>query len=118
MIQIYGIKNCDTIKKTRAWFEQQGVQFDFIDYKKAPPTAELINAWLSAGATWESLVNKRGTTWRKLSDTDKADLNAERAVALMVANPSLIKRPVVTHLDRVTVGYSESLFNEVIALDN
>ncbi|MCH8531487.1 MAG: arsenate reductase [Saccharospirillum sp.] len=118
MIQIYGIKNCDTIKKTLNWFKQQAVPFDFVDYKKSPPPESLIQAWLSDGVDWETLINKRGTTWRKLPEPDRADLNPERAVALMVANPSLIKRPVVTHKGQILVGYNETAFEALITLDN
>jgi Spx/MgsR family transcriptional regulator len=117
MIQIYGIKNCDTIKKTLNWFEQQGARYDFIDYKKSPPTAEQIQAWLPH-VGWEALVNKRGTTWRRLPDADKADLTLERAIELMVAHPSLIKRPVVTQQGLVTVGYNEAAFKELLALQD
>lgn len=117
MIQIYGIKNCDTIKKTLNWFDQQGVTYDFIDYKKSPPTVDQIKAWLPH-VGWEALLNKRGTTWRKLPESDKADLNRDSALELMVANPSLIKRPVVTQMGLVTVGYNETAFKELIALDS
>ncbi|KWT69285.1 hypothetical protein APY04_1368 [Hyphomicrobium sulfonivorans] len=93
-ITIYGIPNCDTMKKARSWLEAHGVDYAFHDYKKAGIDAEGLAAW-SKKVGWETLLNRAGTTFRKLADSDKQDLNEAKAIALMVAQPSLIKRPVL-----------------------
>lgn len=103
-ITLHGIPNCDTVKKARAWLDGQGVAYEFRDYKKAPPTPEQLRGW-TAQTGWEPLLNKAGTTFRKLPDADKAGLDEEKAIALMVANPSLIKRPVVTGASALLVGF-------------
>ena len=93
-ITIYGIKNCDTMKKARAWLDSHGVDYDFHDYK----TAGIAKDKLKPGATklgWETLLNRAGTTFRKLPDADKEGLNEKKALALMLAQPSMIKRPVL-----------------------
>lgn len=103
-ITMYGIPNCDTVKKARVWLGERGVAYDFHDYKKQGVTAELLKAWV-AEAGWEPLLNRAGTTFRKLPDAEKTDLNAEKAVAIMLANPSAIKRPVVTGAGPLIVGF-------------
>ncbi|HZV19238.1 MAG TPA: arsenate reductase [Sphingobium sp.] len=103
-ITLHGIPNCDTVKKARAWLDERGVAHAFRDYKKAPPSAAELQGWI-AQTGWEPLLNKAGTTFRKLPDTDKAGLNEAKAIALMVANPSLIKRPVVTGAGDPLVGF-------------
>ncbi|WP_108126883.1 arsenate reductase [Saccharospirillum mangrovi] len=116
MIRIYGIRNCDTIKKTLAWFDSQNAEYEFIDYKKTPPTDDLLRSWLPH-IGWENLVNKRGTTWRNIDDALKTDLNADSAIQLMIENPSVIKRPVVEHRGLALVGYNEQAFKDLLALD-
>ena len=109
-ITLYGIPNCDTVKKSRAWFTQQGLDAAFHDFKKQGVPADRLAAWMDA-AGWEKLVNRQGTTWRKLdSDTQAAVKDAGSASALLQAQPSAIKRPVVewhqggtTH---VSVGFA------------
>jgi len=103
-ITLHGIPNCDTVKKARVWLDGKGVAHAFRDYKKVPPEADELAAWV-AEAGWETLLNKAGTTFRKLPDADKAGLDEARAIALMVANPSLIKRPVVTGAGALIVGF-------------
>src|SRR6202522_3284514 len=93
-ITIYGIKNCDTMKKARAWLDKRGVEYAFHDYKTAGIERERLEQW-SKKVGWETLLNRAGTTFRKLPDKDKADLNAKKALALMLAQPSMIKRPVL-----------------------
>ncbi|WP_035198395.1 arsenate reductase [Acidovorax radicis] len=94
-ITIYGIPNCDTVKKSRAWFTAQGLDHAFHDFKKQGVPAARLPDWMSA-AGWEKLVNRQGTTWRKLeSDTQAAVQDEESASTLMQAQPSVIKRPVV-----------------------
>ena len=96
MIQLYGIPNCDTVKKARTWLQEQSIQFEFIDFKKQAPTAELITSWLQT-IPLETLLNKRGTTWRKLTNDQKqaADASVNNAIYLLIENTSMIKRPIV-----------------------
>ena len=93
-VAIYGIKNCDTMKKARAWLEKHGVDYSFHDYKTAGIERERLERWCKK-VGWETLLNRNGTTFRKLPDQDKSNLDAKKAVALMLAQPSMIKRPVV-----------------------
>jgi arsenate reductase len=93
-VTIYGIPNCDTMKKARAWLDQHGVEYVFHDYKKEGIDAKRLERW-SRAVGWEILLNRAGTTFRKLSDAAKADLNEKKAIALMLDQPSIIKRPVL-----------------------
>jgi arsenate reductase (glutaredoxin) len=93
-VTIYGIKNCDTMKKARAWLEKHGVDYSFHDYKTAGIERERLERWCKK-VDWETLLNRNGTTFRKLPDKDKSNLDAKKALALMLAQPSMIKRPVV-----------------------
>ena len=93
-ITIYGIKNCDTMKKARAWLDKQGVDYAFHDYKTAGIDRERLERW-SKKVGWDTLLNRAGTTFRKLSDKDKQAIDEKKAVALMLAQPSMIKRPVL-----------------------
>ncbi len=104
---VYGIPQCDTVKKARTWLDAQGLGYAFHDYKKAGADAAKLAAWCEA-AGWEKVLNRAGTTFRKLPDADKADLNQAKAVTLMVANPSCIKRPIVEHPGGVLVGFKEA----------
>lgn len=109
---MYGIPNCDTIKKARKWLEDQGVSYDFHDYKKAGVEEAALRGWVDE-LGWEVLLNRAGTTFRKLSDADKQDIDAAKAVALMVANPSMIKRPVLDMGDRRIVGFKPEIYREL-----
>lgn len=102
---LYGIPNCDTVKKARTWLDGQGIAYAFHDYKKAGADPERLAAWCAA-AGWEKVLNRAGTTFKKLPDADKADLDAARAAALMAANPSCIKRPVVEYPGGLLVGFN------------
>jgi Spx/MgsR family transcriptional regulator len=93
-ITIYGIKNCDTMKKARAWLDQRGVAYAFHDYKTAGIERDRLERW-ERKVGWETLLNRAGTTFRKLPDKDKANLDVKKAMALMLAQPSMIKRPVL-----------------------
>lgn len=114
MVTLYGIKNCDTIKKARTWLESAGVEYAFYDYKKDGLSTELLDSFL-AELSWEDLLNKRGTTWRALPDDVKAGINAASAKALMLDNPSIIKRPLLDTGSRKVLGFSAddyaALFN-------
>lgn len=94
-IIMYGIPNCDTVKKARTWLAENGVEFAFHDYKKAGVPREALVEWV-AEYGWEVVLNRAGTTFKKLPDEDKAGLDAANAIALMMAQPSMIKRPILT----------------------
>lgn len=103
---VYGIPNCDTVKRARAWLAEQGIEYRFHDFKKAGVPEARLDAWLHE-AGWQTLLNRQGSTWRKLDDTHKAAVTGSApARALMLASPSVIKRPVVEWPDgRLTVGF-------------
>ncbi|HTI31550.1 MAG TPA: arsenate reductase [Sphingomonas sp.] len=101
---LYGIPNCDTVKKARAWLADRGVAYDFHDYKKAGINRAHLERWADA-LGWEKLLNRAGTTFRALPDADKADIDRAKAIALMLAHPSTIKRPVVEHTGGYLVGF-------------
>jgi arsenate reductase len=105
-ITLYGIPNCDTVKKARAWLAEQGRDVNFHDFKKAGVPADHLDAW-TASAGWERVLNRKGTAWRKLDDSTRASaVDAASAKPVMLANPSVIKRPVVEWEDgAITVGF-------------
>jgi arsenate reductase len=110
-ITIYGIKNCDTMKKARAWLDGHSIAYDFHDYKTAGIDRARLKGW-TAKLGWETLLNRAGTTFRKLSDADKAGLNETKALALMLAQPSMIKRPVLEAGDKLLVGFKPEVYEE------
>ena len=104
-IRLYGIPNCDTVKKARAWLAGQGVDYAFHDFRKEAPTKDLLDRW-SAELGWEKLVNRNGTTWRKLDAATQSSVkDAASARKLMLENVSVIKRPVVEWGSKTTVGF-------------
>jgi arsenate reductase (glutaredoxin) len=103
-VTVFGIPNCDTVKKARGWLDAAGVDYGFHDYKKAGVDAATLDRWADS-VGWEPLLNRAGTTFRKLGDADKADIDRAKAIALMIANPSLIKRPVVEGAGALLVGF-------------
>ena len=103
-ITLYGIPNCDTVKKARTWLDGHGISYAFHDYKKAGIDETKLAGWVDT-AGWEKVLNRAGTTFRKLDDADKADLTAEKAVRLMLAQPSMIKRPIVEHDAGLLIGF-------------
>jgi Spx/MgsR family transcriptional regulator len=103
-IDFYGIPNCDTVKKARAWLEAKGIAYAFHDYKKEGADPAKLRQW-SAAKGWETVLNRRGTAFRKLDPAQTADLDADKAVPLMVASPSTIKRPVVEHPGGLLIGF-------------
>ena len=107
-VTVYGIPNCNTVKKARVWLDEQGVGYIFYDYKKQGVPTQQLDAWIKA-VGWEVLVNKQGTTWRKLDDNAKAAVvDAASAKALMLAQASVIKRPVIEKAGRVlSVGFDD-----------
>jgi Spx/MgsR family transcriptional regulator len=104
MIHLYGIPNCDTVKKARTWLDARGVCYTFHDYKKEGADPARLAAWSDA-VGWETLLNRRGTTFRALSEADKADIDRAKALRLMAASPSLIRRPVVELAGGLLVGF-------------
>src|ERR1700737_2689619 len=105
MVTIYGIKNCDTMKKARSWLESKKVAHAFHDYKAAGINKATLEGWVKK-VGWQVLINRAGTTFRKLSDADQEDITKKKAVALMLAQPSMIKRPVLDAKGRLTVGFN------------
>jgi len=101
---LYGIRNCDTVKKARAWLDANGITYEFHDYKSAGIDEARLHAW-SGQVGWEKLLNRAGTTFRKLPEADKEALDEDKAIALMLAQPSMIKRPVVEHGGELLVGF-------------
>ncbi len=106
---LFGIKNCDTVKKARRWLDDNGVEYQFHDFRQDGLEKSTLEGWLQS-VDWETLLNKRGTTWRKLDDPRKDNLDQAIAVELMLANPTLIKRPVVVTDQGCTVGFKEADF--------
>ncbi len=113
-ITLYGIPNCDTVKKARVWLDGRGIAYTFHDYKKAGADAAKLSAWCEA-AGWETILNRAGTTFKKLLDTEKADMTQAKAIALMLAQPSMIKRPVVEYPDGVLVGFKPDIYEKAFA---
>jgi Spx/MgsR family transcriptional regulator len=114
-VTVFGIPNCDTVKKARSWLTEHGVAYVFHDFKKLGVPAEQLPGWLTA-VGWEKLVNRKGNTWRQFDDATRAAVvDAATASALMLANPSVIKRPVVVWADdRVTVGFDATEWTDLI----
>ena len=112
-ITMYGIKSCDTVRKARAWLEKHGVEYAFHDYKTAGVDRKRLEAWC-AELGWETLLNRAGTTFRKLPDADKEGLTAHKAVALMLAQPSMIKRPVLEAGRRLLVGFDAGEYDAAL----
>jgi len=110
MVEMFGIANCDTIRKARRWLAEHDIACLFHDYKKEGVDARQLARWVER-VGWEVLLNKRGTTWRKLSDADKMDLDRGKAIALMCAHPSMIKRPVLVSDDQIVVGFAEPQYS-------
>ena len=112
-ITLYGIPNCDTVKKARTWLTSNGVDFVFHDFKKDGIDASLVKTWLR-DVPWDVLVNRKGTTWRKLPDERKAEItDAASATALMLESPSVIKRPVLFKDKKSSVGFSDELYQQI-----
>jgi arsenate reductase len=112
-ITIYGIKNCDTMKKARTWLEQRDVTYTFHDYKVAGIDADRLQRW-AAKAGWETLLNRSGTTFRKLGDAQKSNLDERKALKLMAEQPSLIKRPVLEMGNALLIGFKPDVYQAVV----
>jgi arsenate reductase len=112
-VTIYGIKNCDTMKKARSWLERHGVQYEFHDYKANGIEAAKLTRWASE-VGWETLLNRAGTTFRKLPEAQKSGLTGRKAIALMLEQPSMIKRPVLETGARIVVGFKPDLYEKTV----
>jgi arsenate reductase len=112
---IYGIKNCDTMKKARAWLDGRGVAYDFHDYKTAGIGKDKLKQW-SDEVGWEILLNRAGTTFRKLPDSDREGLNERKALTLMLAQPSMIKRPVLELGGKLLVGFRPEVYAKEVSV--
>lgn len=112
-VQLFGIPNCDTIKKARAWLDANGIAYSFHDYKKAGVDPAKLATWIDA-VGWEVLLNRAGTTFRKLPDADKQGIDAVKAAKLMLAQPSMIKRPVVEYPGGLLVGFKPDAFAQAL----
>jgi len=111
---LYGIANCDTMKKARAWLDGHGIVYVFHDYKRAGLDESLVRAWADE-LGWEALLNRKGTTWRRLPESEREGIDAESAVRLMAQNPSLVRRPVLDTGAARHVGFSEAQYRELLA---
>lgn len=115
MITLYGIPNCDTVKKARVWLDRKGIAYAFHDYKKAGADEAKLRAWTKE-AGWEKILNRAGTTFKKLPDADKDGLDEAKAIGLMLAQPSMIKRPVVEGAKGgLLVGFKQAEWEEAFS---
>lgn len=112
MLILYGIKNCDTVKKACRWLEDHGTEYTFHDFRQNGLDEKSLSGWLEK-LGWQAFVNKRSTTWRNLSDKDKALSTNQQAIKLLLANPTLIKRPVVEKNKTLLVGFKEAEFKQL-----
>ena len=113
-ITLYGIKACDTMKKARTWLDEHGVSYAFHDYKVSVIDAANLQKWCDEHG-WDKVLNRAGTTFRKLDEADKQDLDQAKAIALMLAQPSMIKRPVLDLGERTLLGFKPELYAQALA---
>jgi arsenate reductase len=111
VVRIYGIRNCDSMKKAFVWLAEHAVACDFVDYRQAAPTAAQLADW-NHRVGWKALLNTRGTTWRRLGEEDRSDVDEARALTLMVRHPSLIRRPVIDTGTALLVGFDPDRYAE------
>lgn len=108
MTKLYGIKNCDTVRKARKWLEQEGAPYEFCDFRESPPEPATLQHWLDSAG--EALLNKRSTTWKQLSEAERqADV-----IALLANHPTLIKRPVLEYNGKVAIGFSSDQYHGIM----
>jgi len=112
MIKLYGIPNCDSIKKARKWLKDNDIDYEFHDYKKQGVPEKELKVWVKK-LGWEIVLNKRGTTWRKLDDKTKDSVTEESAIQIMLDNPSIIKRPVLVKNDLLLVGFKADEYSQL-----
>lgn len=112
MNTLYGIPNCNTVSKARKWLTENNIDYQFHNFKKDGLDQQILEKWVDA-LGWEILLNKRGTTWRKLADEMKADIDRNKAVSIMLDNTSIIKRPVLDMGGTVHVGFKDAQYQEI-----
>jgi len=110
---VYGIPNCDTIKKARKWLDNNKVDYQFHDFRKHGLDKSMLTAWVKQ-VGWETLLNRRGTTWRKLPEKDRESINEKSAINIMLESPAIIKRPVLVTGKKVIVGFNEDQYKQLI----
>jgi arsenate reductase len=113
VIKIYGIPNCDTMKKARRWLDDNGAEYSFHDYKKLGVPEKGLRRWVKQ-AGWEALLNKRGTTWRRLDESVRNGIDTASAISLMLEYPSIIKRPVVESGKTLLIGFDQNEFQKLL----
>ncbi|MBL4711424.1 MAG: ArsC family reductase [Gammaproteobacteria bacterium] len=113
MIKMYGIPNCDTIKKARKWLESNDLNYEFHDYKKSGVPEQNLKQWIKQHG-WQTLLNKRGTTWRKLDNDIKNNIDEASSIQVMLANPSAIKRPVLENGKKLFIGFKEDEYKTLL----
>lgn len=111
-VTMYGIANCDTIKKAKKWLNERELTFQFHDYRKQELDPALLRSWVDE-LGWEALINKRGTTWRQLSDSVRNSVDKESAIVIMLENPAIIKRPLLVKGDERHLGFSDASYNTI-----
>ncbi|MES9923409.1 MAG: ArsC family reductase [Candidatus Thiodiazotropha endolucinida] len=114
MVKLYGIPNCDTMKKARRWLDEHGIAYQFHDYKKVGVDEKLLRLWVDR-VGWEALLNRRGMMWRRLDDSVKAEINEENAIRVMLETPSIIKRPVLEADKTLNVGFTEEAYSKLFS---
>ena len=112
-ITLWGIKNCDTVRKAKKWLKKEQVDFDFIDFRENSLTEEQIQQW-SSSLSWEAIFNKRSTSYRNLSDSEKTDITEVKAIKLMLEYPTLIKRPILVVGGQVHAGFKAEQYQEIL----
>jgi arsenate reductase (glutaredoxin) len=113
-VRIYGIRNCDTMKKAFDWLKANGVAYDFHDYRAEGVDAKMVKSWCDRNG-WEKVLNKASTTFKALPEADKAGLDEKKAIALMVREPTMIKRPVLVAGETITNGFKPAVYEEILA---
>ncbi|MDT0594148.1 ArsC family reductase [Glaciecola petra] len=116
MTKMFGIPNCDTIKKAKSWLQKNNISFDFHDYKKLGVDETVLHDAIDNFGL-ELVLNKRGTTYRKLSDETKASINSDNVVGLLTEHPSMIKRPILLHNKKLIIGFNDSIYQEFFGLE-
>ncbi|MEW8508031.1 MAG: ArsC family reductase [Candidatus Thiodiazotropha sp.] len=114
MVKLYGIKNCDTMKKACRWLDEQGIAYGFHDFKKQGIDERQLRQWVNI-VGWETLLNRRGLMWRKLDQSAKAEIDEPSAIRIMLETPTIIKRPVLEQGRNVYVGFNEDLYSKLFA---
>ncbi|MEW8551152.1 MAG: ArsC family reductase [Candidatus Thiodiazotropha endolucinida] len=114
MVKLYGIPNCDTMKKAIRWLDEHGIAYQFHNYKKVGVDEKLLRQWVDR-VGWEALLNRRGMMWRRLDDSVKAEINEENAIRVMLETPSIIKRPVLETDKTLNVGFTEEAYSKLFS---